>query len=415
MKTTEKNGTKKREFSATLLNELLGSCEDPRDLLKGDGLLHQLKGALMERILGAELEHHLGYVKHDPIGHGSGNSHNGKTGKTVHTETGPVEVNIPRDRNGTFEPQLIPKHTRRLEGFDDKVLSLYSRGMSMRDIQSHLRELYGTDVSPELISRVTDAVIEELKEWQNRPLLPLYPVLYLDALFVSVRDHGQVSKRAIYVALGVSPSGERDVLGMWVEANEGAKFWMQVLTDLRNRGVKDIFFVCCDGLTGFPKAIEAVFPQSIVQTCIVHMIRASLKYVTYGDRKAVVRELKEIYGAENEAGAERALTVFEEKYGRKYPAIGKQWRTRWKEVIPFLAFPREVRRVLYTTNAIESLNSQLRKVLRSKGLFPSDEAAMKLCFMAIQRAKLRWRTSPLWRQAMAQFAIMFGDRFSLEI
>ena len=269
-------------------------------------------------------------------------------------------------------------------------------------------------MSPELISRVTDAVLDELKEWQSRPLLPLYPIVYLDALFVNVRDGGQVSKRAIYVALGVAPSGERDVLGLWVEQNEGAKFWMQVLTDIRNRGVQDILFVCCDGLTGFPKAIEAVFPKSVVQTCIVHMIRASLRYVSEADKKAIVVGLKSIYGAENATVAEEALTAFEAKWGEKYPAIGKMWRTRWQEVIPFLAYPREVRRVLYTTNAIESLNFQLRKVLRTKGLFPNDEAALKLCFVAIERAKLRWRPSPVWRQAKIQFSIMFGDRFILD-
>lgn len=412
----ENNGLKrKREFSSALLDELLNSCENPKELLGGDGLLHQLKGALIERILGAELEHHLGYAKHDPAGRGSGNSRNGATAKTVHTESGSVEVKIPRDRTGTFEPALIPKHSRRLEGFDDKVLSLYARGMSMRDIQSHLGELYGTEVSPELISRVTDVVLADLKEWQSRPLLALYPVLYLDALFVSVRDNGQVSKKAIYVALGVEPSGHRDVLGLWMEQSEGAKFWMQVLTDLRNRGVEDIFFVCCDGLSGFPKAIEAVFPKSIVQTCIVHMIRASLRYVRDADRKEIVRELKEIYTAENGAAAEEALSAFEKKQGGKYPSIGKLWRSRWKEVVPFLAFPREVRRVLYTTNAIESLNFQLRKVLRTKGLFPNDEAALKLCFVAIQRAKSRWSPSPVWRQAMSQFAIMFGERFLIEI
>lgn len=401
-------------FSSTVLDELLASCEDPRDLFREGGPLHRLKGELMRRALGAEMEHHLGYTKGDPSGRGSGNSHNGTSKKTVQTESGPVELAVPRDRNGTFEPVLVPKHARRLEGFDQKVLSLYSRGMSMRDIQTHLYELYGTEVSPELISRVTDAVVEELKEWQGRPLRGLYAIVCLDALYISVREGGHVNKRALYVALGMAPNGEREVLGLWMDGSEGAKFWMQVLTDLRNRGVKDILFVCCDGLTGFPKAIEAVFPKTTVQTCIVHMIRASLRYVSYSERKTVAGALKTIYTADNAKAAEEALKGFEAKYGKKYPAIVSMWRTRWTEVIPFLAYPREVRRVLYTTNAIESLNFQLRKVLRTKGLFPNDEAAMKLCYLAINRAKLRWRPPPAWGQATAQFSIMFGDRFCFD-
>jgi len=406
---------KEPKFAHELLDELIRRGGSAAGLLGSGGLLHELKGALMERMLQAEMDEHLGYEKHAKGESEGGNNRNGASGKTVQTESGPVRIEVPRDREGTFEPLLVPKHVRRLEGFDEKVLSLYARGLSMRDIQSHLRELYGTEVSPELISRVTDAVLGELKEWQSRPLLPLYPIVYLDALFVHVREGGQVSKRAIYVALGVAPSGHRDVLGLWVEQNEGAKFWMQVLTELRNRGIQDIFFICCDGLTGFPKAIEAVFPRSVVQTCIVHMIRASLRYVSEGDKKAVVAGLKTIYGAENASAAEDALGAFEAKWDGKYAAVGKTWRARWKEVIPFLAYPREVRRVLYTTNAIESLNFQLRKVLRTKGLFPNDEAALKLCFVAIQRAQQRWSPSPVWRQALGQFSIMFGERFTIEI
>jgi putative transposase len=405
---------KEPKFAHELLDELIRRGGSAEGLLGSGGLLHELKGALMERMLRAELDEHLGYEKNAKGESETGNNRNGNTSKTVQTESGAVRIEMPRDRDGTFEPVLIPKHVRRLEGFDEKVLSLYARGLSMRDIQSHLRELYGTEVSPELISRVTDAVLEELKEWQSRPLLALYPIVYLDALFVHVREGGQVSKRAIYVALGVAPSGNRDVLGLWVEQNEGAKFWMQVLTDLKNRGVQDILFVCCDGLTGFPKAIEAIFPRSVVQTCIVHMIRASLRYVGEADKKAVVADLKSIYGADSAEAAEEALASFEGKYDAKYPAVGKMWRARWREVIPFLAYPREVRRVLYTTNAIESLNFQLRKVLRTKGLFPNDEAALKLCFVAIQRAQLRWKPSPVWRQALSQFSIMFGERFSIE-
>lgn len=408
----EKRKKKEPKFANELLDELIRRGGSSEGLLGGGGLLHELKGALMERILQAEMDEHVGYEKHAKGE--TGNNRNGSSSKTVHTESGPVRIEVPRDREGTFEPQLVPKHVRRLEGFDEKVLSLYARGLSMRDIQSHLRELYGTEVSPELISRVTDSVLEELKEWQSRPLLTLYPIVYLDALFVNVREGGQVSKRAIYVALGVAPSGHRDVLGLWMQETEGAKFWMQVLTEIRNRGVQDILFVCCDGLTGFPKAIEAVFPKTTVQTCIVHMIRASLRYVGEADKKSVVAGLKTIYGADSAKTAEEALTAFEAKWDGKYPAVSKMWRARWSEVIPFLAYPREVRRVLYTTNAIESLNFQLRKVLRTKGLFPNDEAAMKLCFVAIQRAKSRWSPAPAWRQALTQFSIMFGERFSLE-
>jgi putative transposase len=329
----------------------------------------------------------------------------------VQTESGPVDVRVPRDRKGTFEPQLVPKHHRRLEGFDDKVLALYARGMSTRDIQYHLRELYGTEVSADLISRVTDAVLDEAKAWQQRPIERLYPVLYLDALFVSVREGGTVTKKAVYVAMGVTPEGEREVLGFWVEATEGARFWLNVLTELKKRGLEDVFFVCCDGLTGLPQAVEAAFPKAVVQTCIVHMIRASLRYVTHSDRKGVVKALRPIYSAINEEAARAELEAFETRWRSKYPGIGKLWRARWSEVIPFLEYPQEIRRILYTTNTIESLNSQLRKVLKPKGHFPSDDAVLKVLFLALQNAKLRWRPPAFWPSAVAHFSIVFGDRF----
>jgi transposase-like protein len=322
-----------------------------------------------------------------------------------------VQVRVPRDRNGTFEPQAVPKHRRRLEGFDEKVLALYARGMSTRDIQGHLRELYGTDVSPDLISRVTDAVLDEVRAWQARPLDALYPIVYLDALFVSVRDGGTVTKKAVHIALGMGLDGSREVLGFWLEPTEGARFWLSVLTELKNRGVEDIFFICCDGLTGLPQAIEAAFPKAVVQTCIVHMIRASLRYVAYGDRTPVVAAMRPIYGAETEDAARMALDAFEERWGGKYPAIAKQWRARWAEVTPFLAYPKEVRRILYTTNIIESLNAQLRKVLKPKGAFPTDDAVAKILFLALQQAKVHWKPPVFWKQAVAHFAIMFGDRF----
>ena len=394
-----------------LVEELLKSASKPEDLFGPGGVLNRLKGALMERMLEAEMSEHLGYEPNEAEGRGAGNSRNGHTSKTVHTETGSVEIRVPRDRNGSFEPKVVPKHRRRLEGFDEKVLALYARGMSTRDIQGHLRELYGTDVSADLISRVTDAVIDEVKDWQLRPLEAVYPILYLDALFVSVRDGGTVVKKAVYVALGMGMDGTREVLGFWIEATESARFWLSILTDLKNRGVQDILFVCCDGLTGLPQAIETAFPKAVVQTCIVHMIRASLRHVAWGDRKAVVAGLKPIYSAETEEGAQRALGAFEERWRAKYPAVGRQWRARWSEFVPFLAYPAEVRRTLYTTNVIESVNAQLRKVLRPKGHFPSDDAVSKILFLALQRAKVHWKPPVFWRQALAHFSLMFGDRF----
>jgi len=394
-----------------LVEELLKSVSKPEELLGPGGMLHRLKGALMERMLEAEMSAHLGYEPNEVEGRGTGNSRNGHSSKTVQTETGPVDIRVPRDRRGSFEPKVVPKHRRRLEGFDDKVLALYARGMSTRDIQGHLRELYGTDVSTDLISRVTDAVIDEVKDWQVRPLEAMYPILYLDALFVSVRDGGTVIKKAVYIALGMGVDGTREVLGFWIEATESARFWLSILTDLKNRGVEDILFVCCDGLTGLPQAIETAFPKAVVQTCIVHMIRASLRHVAWGDRRPVVAALKPIYAAETEEAAQRALAAFEERWRSKYPAIGRQWRARWSELVPFLAYPAEIRRTLYTTNVIESLNAQLRKVLRPKGHFPSDEAVTKILFLALQHAKVHWKPPIFWRQALAHFSLMFGDRF----
>ena len=394
-----------------LLEELLKRAGKPENLLGPKGLLQQLKGALVQRMLEAEMTDHLGYEPHDAKGRGSGNSRNGHTTKTVETENGPVELHIPRDRNATFDPKVVRKHQRRLDGFDDKVLALYARGMSTRDIQGHLRELYGTDISADLISRVTDAVVDELRLWQMRPLDAVYPILYIDALFVSVREAGTVVKKAVYVALAVTMQGGREVLGLWIEQSEGARFWLSVLTDLKNRGLDDVFFICCDGLTGLPQAIEAVFPRAIVQTCIVHMIRASLRYVSFTDRRTLVQALRPIYSADNEAAARTALDSFDEQWGKRYPAIVRLWRQRWTEVVPFLAYPVEIRRILYTTNAIESVNSQLRRVLRPKGSFPSDEAVLKMLYLALQHAKNSWKAQKFWAQSLSYFSIMFGDRF----
>ena len=357
-----------------ILEELLKLSKEPQALFGAGGILQQLKGALMERMLEAEMTEHLGYEPSAVEGRGTGNSRNGHTPKMVTTESGPVLIRVPRDRAGTFEPQLVPKHARRLEGFDEHVLSLYARGMSMREIQEHLRHLYGTEVSPDLITRVTDAVLEQAREWRERPLEAVYPVLYLDALFVSVRDGGTVTKKAIYVAMGITTRGTRDVLGLWIEPTEGARTWLSVLTELRNRGVQDVFFVCCDGLSGFAQAVEATFPRATTQTCVVHLIRASLRYVGDADRKHVVAALREVYGADTEAAAVQAFDAFVQRWATKYPAVVRLWRSRWNEIVPFLAFPKEIRRILYTTNAIESLNSQLRRVLRPKGSFPNDDA-----------------------------------------
>jgi len=393
-----------------LVEELLKAAKTPNDLFGPEGLFHRLKGALMERILDAELTEHLGFERNAVEGRGKSNSRNGYTTKTVQTETGPVDIRVPRDRAGSFEPQLVAKYQRRLEGFDDKVLALYARGMSVRDIQGHLRELYGTDVAPELISRVTDAVLEEARAWQSRPLDAVYPIVYIDALFVSVRSEGTVKKKAVYIALGTTTEGQRDVLGLWMDGSEGARFWLNALTELKNRGVQDILFVCCDGLTGLPQAIESAFPKAVVQTCIVHMIRASLRYVPFAERKHIVGALRAIYGADTEDVARLALDAFDERFGRKYPGITKLWQNRWNEVVPFLAYPEEIRRILYTTNAIESLNFQLRKVLRPKGHFPSDDAVLKIVFLAIKHASLHWKPARDWTRAIAHFAIIFGDR-----
>ena len=394
-----------------LVEELMKLTKSPADLFGPEGLFQRLKGALMERMLEAEMTEHLGFERN--AGRHSGNSRNGHSVKTVKTESGSVEVRVPRDRAGTFEPQIIAKHQRRLEGFDEKVLALYASGMSTREIQSHLQDLYGTEVSPDLITRVTESVMSEARAWQARPLEAVYPIVYLDALFVSIRDGGTVKKKAVYVALGMRLDGQREVLGLWFEGTEGARFWLHVLTELKGRGIEDILFVCCDGLSGFPQAIEAAFPRATVQTCIVHMIRASLRYVPWNDRRPIVADLKNIYGANTEPEAETALDALEKKWSKRYPSVTNQWRSRWQEIVPFLAFPAEIRKILYTTNAVESLNSQLRKVLRPKGTFPNDDAVFKLLYLALAKAKHRWNRPVAWTKALAHLAIMFPDRLPI--
>ena len=352
-------------------------------------------------MLNAELTTHLGYEKHATEGIGSGNSRNGATRKRLRTEHGPVEIEVPRDRSGTFSPQLVKKHQRDFNGFDDKIIALYARGMSVSDIQAHLKELYGTEVSSELISRATDAVLEDVKAWQSRPLEPLYAVVYLDALVVKVRDGGVVQNRSAYLAIGVTLEGRREILGLWLAATEGAKFWLSVITELKNRGIEDIFIVCCDGLKGFPEAIEAIFPKSIVQTCIVHVIRSSLRFVGYGQRKVVASDLKRVYTADTEEAALEALEDFETKWGPRYPTIVPAWKSNWERIRPFLEFPKQVRRLVYTTNAIESLNYRVRKVIKTKGHFPSEEAAMKLIFLALRNVEAKWQRPPVFLEAGA--------------
>jgi putative transposase len=395
-----------------LAAELARLVQRPEDLFGPTGLIQEIKKSLMERLLEAEMDEHLGHAKGEKAEEGRRpNSRNGYTEKVVQTESGPVEVRVPRDREGTFSPKLIPKHVRRLTGFDDKVLALYASGMTTREIQKHLLELYATEVSPQLISEVTDGALESAKAWQSRPLEAVYPVVYLDALFVSIRDGATVRKKAVYVALGMSLSGQREVLGLWFQQTEGAKFWLSVLTDIKNRGVSDIFFVCCDGLSGFPDAIEVAFPRAIVQTCIVHMIRSSLRYVSYVDRKEMVRDLRPIYAAPTEDAAKAALDLFEPKWATKYPGVAKSWRARWAEVVPFLAFPGPIRKILYTTNAVESMNAQFRKALHPRGHFPAEEAAFKVLFLAIKGHKARGRSPKDWGQALAHFNLLFQDRF----
>jgi transposase-like protein len=379
-----------------------------------EAVCRSLKKAVIERAMGGEMTHHLGYSPGDAKPAEQANYRNGTTGKTVITDDGPVRIEVPRDRDGSFEPQIIPKHARRFTGFDDKIIAMYARGMTVREIQGFLAEIYGTEVSPEFISQVTDEVTAEITAWQSRPLEPMYPVIFFDALRVKVRDDAVVRNKAVYLALGVLPDGTRDVLGMWIEQTEGAKFWLKVFNDLKTRGVNDILIAVVDGLKGLAEAIEVAFPATTVQTCIVHLIRNSLDYASWKDRKAVAAALKPIYAAASAEAAQEALEDFETgPWGRKYPTIAQSWRRAWEHVIPFFAFPPEVRRVIYTTNAIESLHMQLRKIIKTRGHFPSDEAAIKLMWLALRNILAdKVRSAKEWKAAMNQFAVMFGDRFT---
>ena len=397
-----------------LLDRLLEGRE-PSELFARDGLLDDLKKALSERILNAELDEHLGAEHDEAETPQRPNRRNGSSPKTVLTGTSKVRLDIPRDRAGTFDPQLIAKYQRRFPDFDDKVVSMYARGMSTRAIRDHLEELYGIDVSPDLISAVTSAVLEEVAEWQGRPLDACYPLVFLDAIRVKIRDEGFVRNKAIYIALGILPDGTREILGLWIEQTEGAKFWLRVMNELKARGISDILIAVTDGLKGFPEAITAVFPDTVVQTCVVHLVRHSLDFISWKDRKAVVPALRAIYRAQDAEAGLAALEAFEVgPWGAKYPAVAPAWRRNWDRVIPFFAFPEAVRRIVYTTNAIEALNSKLRRAVRARGHFPNDEAATKLLYLVLNRAAADWKRPPReWVEARTQFAITFGERFRI--
>jgi putative transposase len=397
-------------LSDELVDGLLAGAASEEEVVGPGGLLSRLTKRLVERAMEVELTDHLGYEHGQAPPGGAGNARNGTTPKTLVTEHGPVRIDTPRDRKGSFEPRIVRKRQRRFEGFDEKIVALYARGMSVRDIQAHLGELYGVEVGHDLISRVTDAVMDDVRAWQARPLEDVYPVLFLDCLVLKIREGGSVQRRACYLALGVTVDGDRDVLGMWFQETEGAKFWMQVLTELKQRGVQDVLICCVDGLKGFPEAIEAIFPETIVQTCIVHLIRNSLKYVPRREREQVARDLKPIYTAMDAEAAGHELEGFDEKWGARFPVITNAWSDAWEYVTPFLAFPPQVRRVIYTTNAIEALNRQLRKAIKTKGHFPNDDAARKLIYLAVTNAVPAWTRTRNWTTALLAFKIHFGDR-----
>jgi len=398
-----------------LIDELLKDYKGPDSFWGESGLFAQLKKKIVERALEAEMDEHLGYSKHDPKGNNSGNSRNGRDQKTVVIDSEPVDLQPPRDRNSTFQPQLIPKGKKYFEGFNDKILAMYARGMSVRDMQACLLDMYQVDVSEGLISQATEGVMEEVKAWQNRPLDAVYPIVFLDCIVVKCRQDGKVSNVSVYLALGVTMDGHKELLGMWIAKNEGAKFWLGVITELKNRGVQDFFIACVDGLKGFPEAIESVFPKTQVQLCIVHMVRNSVRYVNWKDRKELCADLKTIYTAATEQEAEMALDAFGQKWDSKYPTISKLWHRHWTNIIPFFDYPADIRKAIYTTNAIESLNRSLRKVIKTKGAFPTEASILKIFYLALENMAKKW-TMPIrcWKSAMNQFAIKFADRMPAE-
>ncbi len=397
------------EINPDLINELLKDYKKPEDIIGENGLLKQLTKAILERALDSELTEHLGYEKSAIRSKNNGNFRNGKSHKTLKTDHGDMKISVPRDRKSEFEPQIVKKGDRRFTGFDDKILSMYARGMTVRDIRDHLEDIYRVDVSTDLISTVTDGIMEVVKEWQNRPLEPVYPIVYFDALRMKIRHEGRVVNKAVYLAIGVRMDGIKDVLGIWIEKNEGAKFWLNVFTELKNRGMHDVLIACVDGLKGLPEAIESVFPEAEVQLCIVHMVRNSLKYVSYRDRKKIASDLKLIYRAATVEQAEAALEEFAQAWDKRYPMISQSWRSNWSRVIPFFDYSEPIRKVIYTTNAIESLNSSLRKATKNRNSFPTDDSAVKLLYMALQNVMKKW-IPPKAGLAVHQLAIRFGER-----
>ncbi|AZQ11558.1 IS256 family transposase [Shewanella khirikhana] len=400
-------------ISDELIAQLLEGYSSPDDILGEDGLLKQLTKKVAERALEVEMDAHLGYAKHEPSGKNSGNSRNGKTRKSVRSLHGEMELEVPRDRNGTFEPMLVRKGEKQLNGFDERIISLYARGMTTRDIQAHFQEAYGVEVSPAFISQVTNAVMDEVAAWQSRPLDSVYPIVYLDALVVRSRDSGPLENKHVYLALGINLDREKELLGLWMAQTEGAKFWLSVVTELKNRGLQDIQIACVDGLKGFPEAIEAIYPQTQTQLCIVHQVRYSLRYVSWKQRKEVAADLRTIYAASTLAEAERALDAFAQKWDHEHRTTSRSWRANWERLSVFFDYPPQIRKVIYTTNAIESLNASLRKVTKTRRSFPNDKSVMKVLYLALHQIAKKW-TMPIrdWKQAMSQFTILFGDRIS---
>lgn len=394
-----------------LLDQLIKDYKKPEDLIGENGLLKQLTKRLLERAMQSEMTEHLGYVKNASTGNNSGNSRNGSYNKKLKGDFGQMDLSVPRDRNSTFDPVIIPKGESRFKGFDDKIISMYAKGMTTRDIRSHLEEMYGVEVSPTLISQVTEAVTEEVRLWQNRSLDDIYPIVYLDAVRIKVKHNGQIVSKAVYLAIAVTMEGVKDVLGMWTAESEGAKFWLSILNELKNRGVKDILIACVDGLKGFPEAIEAVYPQTQVQLCIVHLVRHSLNFVSWKQRKGMAKDLKDIYGASTEDQARANLDSFSDKWDATHPKVSQSWRNNWQRIIPYFAYPPQIRKAIYTTNAIESLNMSLRKVTKNRGSFPNDEAMFKLLYLALTNISKKW-TMPIkdWKSALNQFSIMFEER-----
>jgi len=396
------------------LNKELKKCKSMEDLLGKNGLIQRLVGGMVEKMLDQEMEQHLGYAKHSPQGHHSGNSRNGKGSKTVQSSQGPISIDIPRDRNGDFEPQIVKKRQTHINAFDDKIISMYARGMSTRDIQAHIEEIYGADISPTMISNITDKVLEVAKEWQNRPLSKVYPITYFDAIHYKVRQGGKVITKACYTCLGINMEGKKEMLGLWLGESEGAKFWLRVFTELKNRGINDIFIACVDGLKGLPDAIHAVFPEASIQLCVIHMIRNSMKYLSHKSTKSFMTDLKAVYKAPTLGEAEDNLYKLQENWEEKYPLAVKPWVNHWENIKTFFDFHDDIRRIIYTTNTVESLHRQFRKVTKNRAVFPNDESLIKLLFLSAESASKKW-TMPLqnWKKTLAQFAIMYEDRMQI--